>query len=67
MVEFRCIGHDSRRVRRSLCWRREGGFLCDRIKVFVEYLYFSLIFVSINECVRNSYRLCFADVGKLFF
>ena len=26
MVEFRCIGHDSRHVCRSLCWRREGGF-----------------------------------------
>ena len=26
MVEFRCIGHDSRHVCRSLCWRRGGGF-----------------------------------------
>ena len=37
MVEFRCIGHDSRHVCRSLCWRREGGFLCGS-------LYYSFFF-----------------------
>ena len=26
MVECRWLGHDSRHVCRSLCWRREGGF-----------------------------------------
>ena len=36
MVEFKCIGHDSRKQHacRSLCWRREGGFLWEEIGSF---------------------------------
>ena len=32
MVEFKCLGHDSRKQHacRSLCWRRGGGFYVGR-------------------------------------
>lgn len=43
-----------------------AAFLCDRIKVFYEYLEFLLIFVSINEHVRDSYRLHFALYANCF-
>lgn len=49
--------------RLDLCF---GHRYVDRIKVFVEYLYFPLIFVSINECVRDSYRLHFAFYAHCF-
>ena len=48
MVVCKCLGHDSRHVCRSLCWRREGGFyigkrlLCkgvDQIPLFFDRFY----------------------------